>query len=167
MMAELLRRADKKEAALNKLMAETDAATRHLAAMITAAKEREAALDERGDVPHTFGNVHAQAPADTLPVEEWPSEEIKSVGSVSDQGSSSSTISIASNVSERIQAYITTRLNQFNETIQERGYVTADDVTDILHDDRYIQEDAMVEAIEYAVDGVLDRVRDRIFDAFS
>lgn len=166
-MAELLRRADKKEAALNKLMAETDAATRHLAAMIAAAKEREAALDERGNVPHTVGNVHAQVPADNLPAEEWPSEEIQSVGWVSDQGSSSSTISIASNVSERIQAYITTRLNQFNETIQERGYVTADDVTNILHDDGYIQEDAMVEAIEYAVDGVLDRVRDRIFDAFS
>lgn len=85
---------------------------------------------------------------------------------LSDPNSSSSTTSLAASVSERIQAFITDRLDSFNEGKQQEAYVTANDVNDILYDEGHIKEDATVEAVEEAVEGVLDRVQDRIIDAF-
>lgn len=159
-MAELLRRADEKETALNGLMTDVNEAACHLRALVAVAKESETALEahvpaaDKGRAgPHQLAGLQAQVAAATP-------------RAPSTQGSSSSTASIASNISDRVQAYVNTRLEQLSEEIRDKGYATANDVDDIVYDGGYVKEDAMVEAIEDAVDRAMDQVRDRILDAF-
>ncbi|KAG6358602.1 hypothetical protein INS49_012120 [Diaporthe citri] len=163
MMAELLRRADKKENALNQLLTEVAESARHLRELVAVAKESEAALGDRvpeaerqkgGTVSHQAAGLQSLVNAAT-PTAPSP------------QRSPSSTVSVASNISDRVQAYVNARLEELGEEIRNRGYVTADDVDSVLYEGGYVNEDAMAEAIEEAVDSAMDKVRDRILDAFS
>ncbi|POS69197.1 hypothetical protein DHEL01_v212409 [Diaporthe helianthi] len=153
-MAELLRRLEKKETALNQLMVQVDESTCRLRELIAVANESEAALGNR--VPRAGrgnGGVASQQAAETP-------------RATSPQHSPASTVSVASNISDRVQAYVSGRLQELSAEIRDRGYVTSDDVDTVLYEGGYINEDTMAEAIEEAVDGAMDKVRDRILDAF-
>lgn len=173
-MAELLRRADKKETKMIKLMGQVDEATRHLTDLVAAAAAAAAAAKEMKEAGWTgHANIDEaaqqiqQAQTHKLDADaaDTPTTALSDQGTGSGSGSGSSTASFASNISDRVQAYITNQLDQLREEIRARGYTTTDDVEELL-DGRFVQEDTMYEAIREAVDESMDQVRDRVLDAW-
>ncbi|KAG8168784.1 hypothetical protein KVR01_001533 [Diaporthe batatas] len=138
-MAELLRRADNKERALDQLI------RRGGGRSITPAGP-----SRNGGSTPAAGSATATTPPPP------PSAH-----------GSSSTASVASNISDRVQTYVSARLRQLRRQVLDQGYVTADQVDDILDEGAYVREEAMMEAIEEAVDRTVDEFRDRILGAFS
>ncbi|KAI3390503.1 hypothetical protein diail_9493 [Diaporthe ilicicola] len=155
MMAELLRRADKKEVAMNKLLAQVGDEARYLTELVAAAKERELALQNRGVIAAAAADNGSQRPPETQTHASPPSALSDAV----------STASIASDVSDRVQAYIATQLDQLRDELRGRGYMTADDVED-LFSGRYVEEEAMLDAIREVVDEHMSQVRERVLDAW-
>lgn len=170
MMAELLRRAGKKEQTFKKAMDDLDtkcARAEEVVARLTAltldAEERETVLREAGGSP-SVQEEQVQAAE--------PRASQISTASASASASPASTTSISSNISDRIQAYLTVQFDQLrhelvsdyatNESVEQR---VSDEVDRVL--DRYVEEHQMFDAIREAIDEAMGELRTRVLQAWE
>lgn len=136
-----------------------------MALLAAAAEERETAL---------LGHCAADAgvPSSNLSAEAAPAEAqahaAASPDAATNEGSSptESTASLASNISDRVQAYVTARIDGLRDEIEARGYITALDAEEQF-DLRYVDEETMMEEIGRAIDEHMGRIRDKLFDAWT
>lgn len=106
-------------------------------------QEKEAALREAGglqSVEQRTGACGLQGPG---------ASEEASTASPAPYGGLASTASVSSNISDRVQTYVTAQINQLREEIT-REYATNDGVDLLLS--RYVDDDQMFAAIREAID---------------
>lgn len=158
-MAELLRRADKREHALQKVMnnldmkcARAEEVTARLTALIPWVEEREAVLRGEGG-----GLQSAQEP------EETPASQI-STASASPSASPQSVASISSNISDRVQAYITQQFDNLRDEFAS-NYVTHEVMEEFMSE--HVAEYEMLEVIREAIDEAMGDLRERMSRALE
>lgn len=179
-MAELLRRTEKKEKAVEELLRRADVKEERLSAMLCDIDEKRARVadethkltaliassqdarrhqqreqqdDEAGSPRLKASQVSTASPTPSGP----PASEY--------QGS---TASVSTDVSDRVQAYIATQLDGLRDEMRTLRQSTVNDV-DGLMDQRledYVEEEDMFDAIRAAVDEAVAGIRDRILDAW-
>ncbi|KAG6362279.1 hypothetical protein INS49_010509 [Diaporthe citri] len=163
---ELLRRADKKEERLGAMLCDIDEKrmrvtdeTRKLTALIASSEDcrrhqqQEQQLEKADSAERAASQVSTASPAPPGP----PASE-----------GHDSTASVSTDVSDRVQAYIATQLDGLRDEMRTLQQSTANDMDELM--DRrledYVEEEDMFDAIRGAVDEAVAGIRDRILDAW-
>lgn len=174
MIAELLRRVKKKENTLRELLGEIDAKGARVAedcgrlTALIAKAEKEATLWEAGARKAQLTDVDQE---DQLRAKEPSASHVSTASASASAGPTASVASQGSDVSDRIQAYITTQFGRLRDEIASD--YDANRSTERLANDEchkvlggFMREDAIFEAIQEPVDEAVEGVRDRMLSAW-
>lgn len=179
-MAELLRRTEKKEKAVEELLQRADMKEERLGAMLCDIEEKRARV---ADETHKLTALIAssqdarrhQQQEQQGDVAGSPRRKASQVSTASPTPSGppaseyqGSTASVSTDVSDRVQAYIATQLDGLRDEMRTLRQSMVNDV-DGLMDQRledYVEEEDMFDAIRAAVDEAVAGIRDRILDAW-
>lgn len=179
-MAELLRRTEKKEKAIEELLRRADVKEERLGAMLCEIDEKRSRVnDETRKLMALIASSrearHHQRQEQHQEEAGSPSRNTSQVSTASrapsgpqaseDQGS---TASVSTDVSDRVQTYIATQLDSLRDEMRTLRQSMANDM-DGLMDQRledYVEEEDMFDAIRAAVDEAVAGIRDRILDAW-
>lgn len=166
MMCELLRRVAKKEKSLTDLIDKMDAKEAvvdkkitSLTSLLAEVREKEAALREAG------GLQSVEQGRERGPSVQGPgASEEASTASPAPSGGLASTASVSSNISDRVQTYVTAQIDRLREDIA-REYATNDGVDLLLS--RHVDDDQMFEAIREAIDEAMAGLRARMMEVWE
>lgn len=179
-MAELLRRTERKEKAVEELLRRADVKEERLSAMLCDIEEKRARV---ADETHKLTALIAssqdarrfQQQEQQGDVAGSPSCKASQVSTASPTPSGppaseyqGSMASVSTDVSDRVQAYIATQLDGLRDEMRTLRQSMVNDV-DGLMDQRledYVEEEDMFDAIRAAVDESVAGIRDRILDAW-
>lgn len=171
MMCELIRRATKKERAIRDLIGEmktkeeaVDEKITSLTALLAEVEKKEAALRDASGVQSSKDELKKQSLE--------PRASQVSTVTLSSPASPSSTASVSSNISDRLQIYIATQFDQLRDEIACE-YATSESVEQQVSDEvdrilnRHVEEHQMFDAIREAIDEAMAEVRARVLAAWE